>query len=68
MAESLGFAGGLENPESFVAELNKLAAMDTDSYAEYTKELNAYITQKLSYEKLVDDYKALIEKVASTKK
>ena len=63
-----GFAGDLEQPDSFVAELNKIAAMDTADYAEYTKDLNRYIQEKLSYEKLVNDYKALIENVAAMKK
>ena len=63
-----GFARELENFDDFVAELNKVAAMDTAEYAEYTKHLDQYISEKLSYEKLVNDYKALIEKVAATKK
>ena len=63
-----GFAGNLEAPDAFVAELANIAAMDTGDYKEYTKHLNDYIYKKLSYEKLVSDYKALIEKVAATKK
>lgn len=62
-----GFARELEKFDDFVAELNKIAAMDTKEYEEYTKDLNEYISEKLSYEKLVNDYKALIEKVAATK-
>ncbi len=62
-----GAALDLETPDAFVAELNKIAGMDTDEYVEYTKNLNEYITQKLSYDKLVSDYKVLIEKVAASK-
>ena len=63
-----GFAGNLAAPEIFVAELNRIASMDTIQYAEYTERLSGYIHKKLSYEKLVNDYKELIEKVATTKK
>ena len=63
-----GAALELENPDAFVAELNKITEMDMVEYKEYTKNLNKYIYEKLSYEKLVDDYKTLIEKVAATKK
>ena len=62
-----GFAGDLNNPDSFVNELEKIAEMDESQYREYTKDLGEYIKEKLSYEKLVDDYKTLIEKVASSK-
>lgn len=62
-----GFAGDLNSPDSFVAELDRIAGMDTEEYREYTRNLNEYIKEKLSYEKLVSDYKALIEKVAGSR-
>lgn len=63
-----GFAGDLSNPESFVEELEKIAKMDENEYKNYTANIDNYIKKKLSYEKLVSDYKELIEKVAATKK
>ena len=40
--------------------------MDADAYGEYTKNIAAYIRDKLSYEKLCQGYKDLIETVAAT--
>lgn len=62
-----GFARELDKFDDFVAELKRIAAMDPKEYEEYTKDLNEYISEKLSYEKLVNAYKSLIEKVAATK-
>lgn len=63
-----GFVGDLSNPESFVEELEKIAEMGQDEYKSYTANIDNYIKEKLSYEKLVSGYKALIEKVAAKNK
>ena len=47
-------------------ELERIAAMDAQAYGEYTKKIANYIEQKLSYEKLRQDYKNLINTVAAT--
>ena len=62
-----GFVGDLNKPCEFVSELERIAEMGTNEYKEYTEDLHKYINEKLSYEKLVDSYKSLIEKVASSK-
>lgn len=61
-----GFAGDLNNPDEFVAELEKIAAMDQAAYDEYTKTIAPYIREKLAYEQLCAQYKNLIETVAAT--
>lgn len=61
-----GFAGDLSDRQAFVDELSRIAAMDADAYNEYTKNIAGYIRQKLSYEKLCQDYKNLINTVAAT--
>ncbi len=63
-----GFTAELGDTEAFVSELDRIADMDTTRYNEYTKGLNEYIKEKLSYEKLLCDYKALFEKIAAAKK
>ena len=62
-----GAAIPLDDPDGFVKELNKIANMGTSEYKEYVSELNAYINEKLSTEKLIADYKALMEKIVATK-
>lgn len=61
-----GFAGDLADQQAFVDELERIAAMDAQTYGEYTKNIANYIEQKLSYEKLRQDYKNLINTVAAT--
>ena len=63
-----GFAGDLDAQDKFVAELEKISNMDDTEYKRYVKNLHKYIYDKLSYEKLVNDYKTLIDRVATTKK
>lgn len=63
-----GFAGDLDDTNSFVSELEKIAKMNNEYYQEYCANIHNYLQEKLSYSKLCSDYKALIYKVASTKR
>lgn len=62
---SAGFAGELTDQQAFVEELRKIGAMDQAAYDEYTAGVADYIQQKLSYDKLRQQYKDLIETVAA---
>lgn len=62
-----GFVGDLNDEDSFVCELEKIATMGNEEYKDYCSGIEKYVENKLSYGKLCEQYKELIYKVVHDK-